>query len=94
MYTIGPMVLDNEQRQALLYPYVEIMRDCRETSELSQKRLADEVGLSPKYVTLVEGGKRTPSIESLLALMAAAGVKKETADDLVQEVIGSFEWQE
>jgi transcriptional regulator with XRE-family HTH domain len=88
------MVLTGEQRQKILYPYVEIMRDCRDAISLSQARLAEAVGLSTKYVTLVENGKRTPSLESLLALMAEAGVRKETAEDLMQEVLGSFEWQE
>jgi len=88
------MVLTGEQRLDLLFPYVEIMKDCRETIGLSQARLAEEVGLSTKYVTLVEGCKRTPALESLVALMAAAGVKRETAEDLMREVLDSFEWQE
>lgn len=88
------MVLTGEQRFEILYPYVEIMKDCRETESLSQARLAEAVGLSTKYVTLVEGGKRTPALESLVALMAEAGVKRETAEDLMREILDSFEWRE
>lgn len=87
------MVLKQPDRHKLYYAYVEIMKDCRESIFLSQAKLAELVGLSPKYVTLVEGGKRTPTLESLLALMAASEVKRETAEDLVQEVLGSFEWK-
>lgn len=86
------MVLKQADRHKIYYAYVEIMKDCRETINLSQARLAEAVGLSPKYVTLVEGGKRTPTLESLLALMAASEVKRETAEDLVQEVLDSFDW--
>jgi transcriptional regulator with XRE-family HTH domain len=87
------MVLSGEQRYTLLHPYVEILRDCRESSSLSQARLAGAAGLSTKYVTLVEGGKRVPSLESLLALMANAGVKRRTAEQLVRDVLNSFTWQ-
>jgi len=92
-YTIAPMVLKQAERHQLYYTYVEIMRDCREVNELSQSSLAREVGLSSKYVTLVEGGKRTPSLESLLALMAASQVKRKTAENLVKEILGRFDWR-
>jgi transcriptional regulator with XRE-family HTH domain len=87
------MVLKQAERHQLYYTYVEIMRDCREVNELSQSSLAREVGLSSKYVTLVEGGKRTPSLESLLALMAASQVKRKTAENLVKEILGRFDWR-
>jgi len=87
------MALTQDERHKLYFAYVEIVKDCREAIGFSQARLADEAGLSNKYITLVEGGKRTPTLESLLALMAAAEVKRETAEDLVQEVLGSFEWK-
>lgn len=87
------MVLKTQERQELFYPYVEIMRDCREGNDLSQAKLAEAVGLSTKYITLLESGRRTPSLEALLALMAEAGVKKETAEDLVHEILSSFKWR-
>lgn len=87
------MVLKQAERHQLYYSYVEIMRDCRAVNELSQSSLAREVGLSSKYVTLVEGGKRTPSLESLLALMAASQVRRKTAEKLVSEVLSRFDWR-
>jgi len=93
MYTIGPMGLNTKDRQELLYPYVEIMQDCRKLAGLSQAKLGEEVGFSMKYVTLIEGQRRTPALDSLLALMAAAGVERATAERLVKEVLDSFEWQ-
>ena len=87
------MVLSQEKRQQLYWPYVEIMKDCRTNVSLSQAKLAKDADLSPKYVTLIEGGRRCPSLESLLALMASSGVERATAEALVKEVLDNFEWE-
>lgn len=88
------MVLTPEERQELYEPYLEILRDCRKQAGTSQSDLAEAVNLSSKYVTLVEGGKRVPTLESLLALMAEAGVMRSTAERLLEELMSKFEWKE
>jgi ribosome-binding protein aMBF1 (putative translation factor) len=93
-FTIVYMVLTSTERQELYTPYIEIMRDCREQAAISQSDLAVVVNLSSKYVTLVEGGRRLPAVESLLALMAASGVKKSTAEQMLQELMECFIWAE
>lgn len=86
------MVLTSEKKRELYFPYIEILQDVRTQDGVSQKDLAEAVGLSSKYVTLIEGKKRVPTVECLLALMASAGVRRETAEDMVKEVLDQFEW--
>lgn len=89
---VAMAVLTVKRKLQLFEPYVEILQDVRTSQSLSQAKLAKGVGLSSKYVTLVEGGKRVPSLESLLALMAEAGVMRSTGERLVREVMDQFEW--
>lgn len=91
--TIGPMVMKPAEKKDLYFPYVEILKDIRQQEGISQSALAESVGLSSKYVTLVESGKRVPTVECLLALMAEVGVARETAEDLMKEVLDQFEWK-
>lgn len=88
------MVLTSIERQDLYTPYLEILRDYRIQKRTTQIELAAKVNLSSKYVTLVEGGKRVPTIETMLALLAATGIMRSTAEQLMQELIERFEWEE
>ncbi len=88
------MILTSEERLELYAPYLEILRDCRVQAGISQADLAGAVNLSSKYVTLIEGGRRTPTVESLLALLAEAGVKRSTVEQMLFELLERFEWEE
>jgi len=88
------MVLNPEERLELLSPYLEILRDCREQYGKSQAEIAEATNLSTKFVTFIEAGKRVPAIESILALMAEAGVRRSTAEQLMGELVDLFEWKE
>jgi len=48
--------------------------DLRQGARLSQERLADAAGLSANYVSLIEKGRRLPSLEVLSRLAHALGV--------------------
>lgn len=87
------MVLTPQDKKELYFPYVEILKDVRTQDAISQSALAEAVNLSSKYVTLVEGGKRVPTVECLLALMAEAGVQRSTAEELLKELLDRFEWK-
>lgn len=87
------MVLNSEERKEFLAPYVEIVRESRIRNGISQSDLAEAVNLSTKYVTFVEGGSRVPSVETLLAMMAASGVRQSVADELIMELVDLFEWK-
>lgn len=88
------MVLNSEERQELYAPYLEILKDCRVQNGISQIDLAEATNLSTKYVTFIEGGKRVPAVETLLALMAEAGVRRTTAEQMMQELVNLFVWKE
>lgn len=86
------MTLATDKRKKLYTPYLEILRDCRKHSGLTQSNLAAAAELSPKYVTLVEGGKRIPTVESMLAMMSEAGVLRSTAEQFLVELADNFDW--
>lgn len=93
LYTIVPMILTPKQKQSIYKPYIEILQDVRQAGSISQQSLSEKAGLSPKYVALIESGKRVPSLECLLSLMAEAGVKRRNAQQLVADIIDHFDWK-
>ena len=44
------------------------LKEMRNTYRLSQKQVAERLGVSPSIVTAYETGERTPTTEALLAL--------------------------
>ncbi len=86
------MAFDPENRKELYLPYMEILKDVRQQEGVSQAMLAKATNLSEKYVLLIEGGRRVPSVEVLLALMAEAGVRRSAAEELVKDLLEQFEW--
>lgn len=46
----------------------EIIKVERKKNKLTQKRLAEESGLSRSYISDVEAGRYAPSVKSLLAI--------------------------
>jgi len=51
--------------------YAKALRIARAVSGLQQKDLADRAGLNPSYVSLIEMGKRKPSLKAVRALSDA-----------------------
>ncbi len=52
-----------------------MIKALRQEKGLSQKALADQVGVTDAYITMLEGGKRkNPSLEILKKLAKALGV--------------------
>lgn len=85
-------MVKNDQKQAILEPYIEIIRDCRTDRGLSQMKLAAAAGCSDKYVALLETGKRIPTIETVVGLAAAAGAQRDTMRQMFEEFCDQFEW--
>lgn len=56
------------------------IREKREMLELTQEQLAIATGLTPQYVSLIEQGKRDPSVSSLSRLAEELGI---TVDYLI-----------
>ncbi|GAH79757.1 unnamed protein product [marine sediment metagenome] len=53
------------------------IRARREALELTQEQLATATGLSSQYVSLIEQGKRVPSVSSLSRLAEELGVSTD-----------------
>lgn len=51
------------------------LRDWRQQREMSQGELADKIGSSLSYISLLERGKRTPSLEVIERAADALGVE-------------------
>jgi transcriptional regulator with XRE-family HTH domain len=54
------------------------IKTARELKKLSRDALADLVGTSGEYIRHVEAGRRVPSLEMLLKLTLALGIKPGT----------------
>lgn len=59
----------------------ETVRDKRKRAKFSQEKLAEKAGLSTVFISRVERGKESPSVDSLVKIAKALGV---FAHDLVR----------
>jgi len=53
----------------------EAIRTCRKQSKLSQEKLAEKAELHPVYISAVERGVKTISMDALMRIAKALGVK-------------------
>ena len=60
----------------------EAIRSQRKAREFSQERLAEKADLSTVFISRVECGKESPSIDSLVKIARALGVRVR---DLVED---------
>jgi len=58
----------------LLGRFASNVRRLREKKKLSQKALADKVGISVSYVSMLERGQRSPPLETIEKMAKALGV--------------------
>ena len=82
------------EREKVFWPYLEISKDCRIANNRTQAKVAEAAGLSLKYVSLLESGRRVPAMESVIALCAASGVSRATVNALVGEYLDTYQWEE
>ena len=54
----------------MIFELAKKLRDMRLKSGLSQKEIAEQIGVSPSVVSAYELGERTPSVEVLMSLAA------------------------
>jgi transcriptional regulator with XRE-family HTH domain len=59
----------------LLTRFAGNVRRLRSRKRLSQKTLADKVGISVSYVSMLERGQRSPPLEPVEKVAKALGVK-------------------
>lgn len=61
-----------------------VLRDLRQARSLSQEAIALESGLDRTFISLLERGRRQPSLTTILQLAGTLGVAPE---DLLAEVV-------
>lgn len=63
-----------------------ILKKYRAMANLSQQQLADSVGVSKGFISALEGGRSVPSLDMLVQLAEALGVRPGVlVDALVEE---------
>jgi transcriptional regulator with XRE-family HTH domain len=62
----------------LLTRFAGNVRRLRARKKLSQKALADKVGISVSYVSMLERGQRSPPLETIEKMAKALGVPPGT----------------
>jgi transcriptional regulator with XRE-family HTH domain len=62
----------------LLGRFAANVRRLRAKKKLSQKALADKVGISVSYVSMLERGQRSPPLETIEKMARALGVPPAT----------------
>lgn len=67
-----------------------VLRHLRGQAHLSQERLAHECGLTPNYISLLERGLRTPTLDTVWAVCTRLGVHPS---ELVAQVEADMERQ-
>ncbi len=60
------------------------IRKCRLSKKMRQEDLAEKANLSVTYVGMIERGEKTPSLETLIAILNAIGV---SADVVLCDVV-------
>jgi transcriptional regulator with XRE-family HTH domain len=58
----------------LLTRFAANVRKLRSKKKLSQKALADKIGISVSYVSMLERGQRSPPLETIEKMAKALGV--------------------
>ena len=55
-----------------------VVRECRQEKGLSQEELAFEAGLTRNFISLVELGQRSPTLDTIEVLAQALGISAST----------------
>ena len=76
------------------HPLSGIVRRVRRTADMSQRELADAVGLSVASIGAIETGRRTPSLPALSRILGAARYRLAVVDDRGRLVLPLEVWQD
>lgn len=71
---VRPLALCYRFGMDLLTRFAGNVRRLRSKKKLSQKALADKVGISVSYVSMLERGQRSPPLETIEKMAKALGV--------------------
>lgn len=64
----------DRSNQPLVAAFAYVLRDARGRAALSQEELADRADMSARFISMLETGKRQPSLSALAAVSVGLGV--------------------
>ncbi|WP_048129514.1 helix-turn-helix domain-containing protein [Methanosarcina lacustris] len=64
-----------------------LIRDIRKNKFISQEKLAEKTGLDRSFISLIERGKRVPTLTTICKLSKALGIKASELLKLYEERI-------
>jgi len=64
----------------------EAVRQLREEAAMSQKELAERVGMSPSWVSRIESGQYDPSWGNMRRIAQGLGVSLETLSEISEDL--------
>ncbi len=65
----------------------DILRELRKKSNLSQEKLAQECNLDRTFISLLERGKRQPSLTTIFKLSSVLGISHSELIKIVEKKI-------
>jgi transcriptional regulator with XRE-family HTH domain len=71
--------------QKIILAYSRTLKKVREEKSISQEKLAFSVNLHPTYISLLERGKRQPSLSVIFKLAKALGYTPNEFLKIVEE---------
>ena len=77
--------MENEERIAKKH-MPDIIRRYRALAGLSQRQLADSMGVSKGFISALEGGRSVPNLDMLVVLTSALNVRP---GELVDALVGA-----
>lgn len=79
--------MDDEDKKRLQTAFGTALRKQRHALDLSQEELAHRSGITMRYVSLLETGKRVPTIIVFVAIARAFGLSAQDFMRHVEELI-------
>lgn len=64
----------DRSNQPLVAAFADALREARQAAGLTQEDLADRAGVSVRFISFLETGKRQPSLSALAAVSSGLGI--------------------
>lgn len=68
----------HRSNEPLVSAFADTLREARRTAGLTQEDLADRADVSVRFISLLETGKRQPSLSALAAISSGLGIQMST----------------
>ena len=70
-----------------------LLKDVRKSKSISQEKLAEKTGLDRTFISLIETGKRNPTLTSICKLSQGLGIKVSELLKLYEEKLAEIKTQ-